>query len=152
MPRNQGGGDTLAAWMRAYDAKARKDRIVAYYLTDGNYRLACRTVRLSRRRLQITPPEGGDSIVWNREEAASSGRPVGRPRVSREVVGVAPEGLIIGMAGLAKGLMDNQGLPRPAAVRFVVDQIIWQRRLVPSERDATSSQIERVMRKLGYRR
>ena len=151
-PGKQSSGVTLAAAMRAYDAKVRKDVIVARYLADDDYRIACRTVRLSRRLLRITPPEGGRSVIWNREEAASSGLPVGRPRVTREVAGVAPEGLIVGMAGLAKGLMDSRGLPRPAAMQFVIAQMKWQRRLVHAERDAMAFQIERVMRKLGYRR
>lgn len=141
-----------AATLRAYDVEARKAAIVARFLADSDFRLKCHTVRLSRRRLRITPPGGGRPIVWNREAAAAPGRPVGRPRKLREVTDVASETLVVGLAGLAKELVDKRGLSRPAAARVVVNRLVWQRRLDPSERDAVISRLTRVLRQLGYRR
>jgi hypothetical protein len=152
VPQKADGGHPIAAALQSYTAEIRARRIVTRFLVDGRYRLDCRTVRLSRYRTQITPPDGGDPVIWNRRPKAADGRPVGRPRKRREVADVAQEGLIVGLAGLAKGLMDKRGDPPPRAVEVVVNRTAWWRKLDPAEREKVIAQVLKVTREMGYRR
>lgn len=141
-----------AAILRAYNTASRPAAIVRRFLADSDYRLDCRTVRLSRYRMQITPPDGGEPVILNRRPKAAVSRPVGRPRKRREVAGVAPQGLIVGMAGLAKGMMDCGEMP-PCAVEFVVNhRISWERKLDPAQREEVIAQVLHAVRTLDYRR
>ena len=47
-------------------AERRRAAIIRRFLADSDYRLACRTVRLSRYRLRITPPDGGQPVIFDR--------------------------------------------------------------------------------------
>lgn len=44
----------------------RDKRVTERFFADGNYRLACSVRVLSRYRVVVTPPEGGEPVVVTR--------------------------------------------------------------------------------------